>query len=89
MSDAINGLFEFIGSILTWMNVTRTYKDKGYAGIYLPSVVFFSSWGIWNLYFYPHLNQWLSFLGGCSLVIANLLWVGMMYYYGHKKERLN
>jgi len=80
--DIINGMFELLGSGLTWMNVKRVYTDKGYAGIYLPAVSFFWAWGLWNLFYYPHLNQWFSFAGGCSLVLANTLWTGLMLYFG-------
>lgn len=46
ISDVINGGFEAGGSILTWVNVVRVFKDKGYAGIYLPAVILFWSWGV-------------------------------------------
>lgn len=83
--DLINGLFELAGSLLTWANVKRVYNDKGYAGIYLPAVIFFWSWGAWNCFYYPHLGQWWSFAGGVSLVIANLAWVTLMLRYGRKQ----
>jgi len=82
--DIINGIFEIIGSVFTWMNVYRVHKDRGYAGIYVPAAAFFFSWGFWNLYFYPHLDQWFSFAGGVSLVGANLAWLGAMFKYGRK-----
>lgn len=82
--DFINGLFEVVGSIFTWMNVLRVIRDKGYAGIYPPAIVFFFSWGFWNLFFYPSLGQWWSFAGGISLVAANLAWVGSMWWFGRK-----
>ena len=84
MFDTINGMFELVGSALTWMSVYRVWKDKGYAGVYAPAVVLFFVWGFWNLFFYPHLGQWMSFLGGVSLVVANLFWVLFMFYYGKK-----
>lgn len=83
--DIVNALFECAGSAFTWMNVYRVYKDKGYAGIYLPAIMFFFSWGVWNLYFYPHLGQWWSFIAGCSLALANVSWVTVMLVYGRKR----
>lgn len=80
--DFINGAFEFVGSLFTWVNVYRVYKDKGYAGIYLPACVFFTSWGAWNLFYYPHLNQWWSFAGGMSIFFANMVWIYLMRHYG-------
>jgi hypothetical protein len=82
--DLVNGLFEFVGSIFTWMNVRRVVQDGGYAGVYVPAIVFFMSWGAWNLYYYPSLGQWWSFHGGLSLVIANVAWIGTMARFGKK-----
>lgn len=83
--DAINGLFELFGSGLIWMSVRQTLRDRGYAGIYIPAVVFFAAWGLWNLYYYPHLDQWFSFAGGVSIVVANTVWVGLMLKFGKRR----
>jgi hypothetical protein len=79
--DLINGLFEFIGSVFLWLNVYRLYNDKMVRGYDWKTTAFFSSWGIWNLYFYPSLDQMWSFAGGCSIVLANTVWLAQMYYY--------
>jgi hypothetical protein len=73
--DIINGSFEVAGSIMTWMNVRQVWRDRGHAGIYPPAIAVFFAWGFWNLFYYPHLGQWFSFLGGLSLVLANLMWL--------------
>ena len=83
--DLINGAFEFAGSMLTWMNVRQVHRDKGHAGVYVPAIAFFMSWGAWNLYYYPHLGQWWSLAGGVSLVAANVAWVLLLFYYGKKQ----
>jgi hypothetical protein len=85
--DVVNALFEFGGSIVLWFNVVQTYRDKGYRGVTVASTFFFSTWGYWNLYYYPSLNQWLSFFGGCSIVAANTAWLVLMLYYGHTEFR--
>jgi len=85
MGDYINGSFEFLGSIMLWSNVHTLYKDKGYLGVCWSTVAFFAAWGYWNLYYYPSLDQWFSFLGGCSITLANTVWLGLMFYYGRKK----
>lgn len=81
MSDLINGLFECIGGILICSNCYRLYKDKKVMGVNISVTAFFTSWGIWNLYFYPHNNLWLSFIGGLVIVISNSIWIGMSIYY--------
>jgi len=80
--DHINASFELSGSLLTWMNVWWVYKDKGYAGLYFPAIFLFTSWGFWNLWYYPHLGQWWSGVATIIMVSANTCWCGMMLYYG-------
>ena len=76
--------FEFAGSLMTWANAYRVYKDKGYAGVWLPAVCLFALWGFWNLYYYPHLGQWASFTAGISIMGGNIVWVALMRHYGRK-----
>lgn len=85
--DVINGLFEFVGSLFTWMSVRRVWKDRGFAGIFLPAIVFFTAWGFWNCFYYPYLQQYWSFAGGLSIVTANVCWVSSMLYFGHKESK--
>ena len=85
--DVINAVFEATGAVFTWLNVHRVYKDRGYAGIYVPAIAFFFSWGFWNLYFYPSVGASWSFLAGIPLVLANLAWVAAMVYYGPVQKR--
>ena len=79
--DTINGLFEFCGAAFLFLNVIKMYKDKKLKGYNWRAAAFFTSWGIWNLYYYPYLNQWLSFLGGCALVLVNTIWLMQIFYY--------
>jgi hypothetical protein len=85
--DLINGLFEVVGSLMIWLNVRQIYRDKEIKGVHVAPTAFFFTWGLWNLYYYPHLNQWLSFAGGISIAIANGFWVGLMIYYGRKQVK--
>ena len=79
--DLINGLFELGGGLLIAMNVRQILKDKTVKGVYWPATAFFTAWGLWNLYFYPSLGQWLSFAGGLVIVTFNTLWIGLTIYY--------
>lgn len=79
--DAINGLYELLGGFFLWRNVRQLHREKQVKGVSAVSTAFFASWGVWNLYFYPHLGQWFSFLGGLNIVVANLVWVGQMIRY--------
>ena len=82
--DIINGMFELFGSVLLWRNVWQLYKDKQVKGVHWNATAFFAAWGYWNLYYYPSLEQWWSFWGGVSIVIANTIWLLQMIYYINK-----
>ncbi len=88
-NDLINGLFEFLGAIFIWKNFFTLLKDKEVKGIYYPSVVFFTLWGIWNIFYYPSLNQWISFVGGIVLALGNVFWVVYMLMLKLKKKDIN
>jgi len=79
--DIVNGCFEFGASLFQLINVIATYRDKKIRGIRIVPTLFFTSWGIWNLYYYPHLNQIWSFIGGLGIVVTNIIWVVLMIKY--------
>ncbi len=79
--DFINGVFETIGGAMILMHCRRLYIDKQVKGVSTFATAVFSLWGLWNLYYYPHLDQWLSFAGGVVIVVANLLWLSLMFKY--------
>ena len=84
--DLVNGLFEGIGGIMVLLNCYRIIKDKEVKGVDIFASIFFTLWGYWNLYYYPLLGQWLSFLGGLFIVIGNTTWVILAVYYTRKKR---
>ena len=85
--DSINACFELIGAVFTSMNTLRVLRDRGYAGVFVPAIVFFFSWGLWNLVFYPSVGAMWSFRAGLFLFMANLSWVGSLLYYGPVQRR--
>lgn len=84
--DIINGiLFELGGAASIWLHVWQILKDKRSAGVSKLAVLFFNGWGIWNLYYYPHLHQWWSFAGGLFIVVGNSGWLSLMWKYRRNK----
>ena len=79
--DVANAAFEVFASIMILNNCRVLLRDKAVAGVSIISTVFFTSWGVWNLFYFPHLGQWLSFWGGVAVVLANLFWVILMVRY--------
>lgn len=88
-TDLINGLFELVAGCLSLMNVRKLYVDKQVKGVSIAPVAFFTTWGLYNMFFYPHNGLMLSFWGGVVMTIVNLIWVGQMVYYSKKLEWKN
>ena len=84
--DVVNGFYEIFAGLFILNNCRIVIKDKNVKGVSIISTVFFTTWGIWNLYYYPTLNQWASFYGGISVVGANMVWVILMMYYRRKEK---
>ena len=88
MADLINAMFELFGGFFILHHCWVVHKDKAVAGVSIISVMFFSAWGYWNLFYYPHLDQMLSFYGGVFIVIANTLWVYLLLKYRALKVKI-
>lgn len=85
--DLMNGIFELGGAFALYQNVRTLRQDKMVRGVHWLPTGFFAAWGLWNLFYYPNLDQWFSFFGGVAIVSINLLWLGMMVYYMRKEKR--
>lgn len=79
--DLINGIFEALAGLFVLNHCRVLAQHKETRGVSVASTAFFTLWGCWNLYYYPTLNQPLSFYGGLFVVAANALYVGMMLRY--------
>ena len=84
--DKVNGLFELLGGVFILFHCVRLYKDKRVRGVSFTATAYFVLWGYWNIHYYPHLGQWVSFAGGLTIVAMNTLWIILMIYY-IRKER--
>jgi len=82
--DHINGTFEFGGALVTWVNIRAIWRAKRYVGVSLLPWAFFTMWGWWNLYYYPHLEQFWSFVGGAALVASNTIFSALMFKYKNR-----
>jgi len=86
--DAVNALFEVLGALFVVGSIFKLSSDKMVRGVFWLQPTFFSFWGFWNLYFYPYLDQWVSFWAGLFMVTVNTTWLVMFFYYG-RQERIN
>lgn len=73
--DIINALFEAAASIFVWFNVMALRRDRVVKGVHWTPIAVFAVWGYWNMYYYPHLDQWWSFFAGIGVAVANTVWI--------------
>lgn len=80
--DLINAAFEFCAAIAVALHCRAILHDREVHGVSTAGIGFFVAWGFWNLYYYPHLEQPLSFVCGIAVTVVNLVYVGLLMYYG-------
>ena len=81
LPDLVNGGFEACGGVFVLNHCRVLHRDKQVKGVSKLSTAVFFAWGMWNLYYYPSLDQWLSFAGGLVIVSANCVWLAQMLWY--------
>jgi len=83
--DIVNGSYELLAAPFIFISIIKLYKEKKVKGVSWMHVGFIASWGYWNMYYYPRLGQWASFIGAIAIVIANTAWLLMIIYYNREK----
>jgi hypothetical protein len=86
-NDIANGTFEMLGGLFILFSIMKLHGDKQVKGVSYIYLTFFTIWGYWNLYYYPSLGQWWSFVGGVSVVAMNTVWLGQILYYTRKAKQ--
>jgi len=84
--DLINALFELGGAFAIAFSIKMLYNDRLVRGVSWIHVSFFFLWGMWNLYFYPAVDAYLSFYAGILLATANGIYVIQLVYYTAKEK---
>lgn len=85
-ADIVNALFEVFGAVFLSFNIVRLYKDKVLTGVSVVPTTFYTTWGLWNIYFYPATGNYLSGIAGVLVVVVNATWLGMALYYSRGKK---
>ncbi len=86
IQDLVNGLFEGAGGLFILSSIIALWRSKTVSGISWLHIGYFSVWGAWNLYYYPHLGQTLSFWGGIGVFVTNTVYLAMLICYGRRKN---
>jgi len=84
--DKVNSSLLGLSAILLAMNVRQLYQDKTVRGVSLWPVVLYDVWGIWDLYYFPSLNQWFSMCASFIACCINTVWLALAIYYTYFKR---
>lgn len=85
--DAGNALFEFGMAGLLALNIRQILRDKRVQGVNLWTEGFFALWAVWNLIYYPHLDQWWSVAGAACMFVAKATWVVLAIRYSRAQPQ--
>ena len=80
-SDFINATFEALGGLAVALSALRCYQDKQVKGIHWGTVLFFTTWGYWNVYYYPSVKQTWSGMFAYGVAAVNTIWLGLLWRY--------
>lgn len=81
MNDLINGSFEIGGAIFHCFSIRKLYHSKQVRGVSWTPFAYFMIFGLWNLFYYPSLDQWFSFVGGIAIITTNIIWLVLAWRY--------
>lgn len=87
--DSANAFIELLGGFVLLLNVKRILKDKLVRGMDWRVMAFFTLWGLWNLYYYPQLDQWWSTAAAGWTAAINAVYLGLMIYYIRREKHGN
>lgn len=86
-ADIINGTLELLASIFVLNHCRVLLRDRAVAGVSITSTAFFTLWGVWNCWYYPHLGQFWSFVGGLLVVVANTIYVVLLCRFARMQKK--
>jgi hypothetical protein len=84
--DVMNACFELGGAMVLVLNLRRMYLDKTVRGVSWIPTAFFTSWGLFNQWFYGALGALWSLRAGALVCAVNLVWLGMTLHYARQSR---
>jgi hypothetical protein len=83
--DFLNSWFEWIASGMVYLNVWTIFKAKKINGVSLFATWYFSALGLFNLFYYSQLHQYISFSAGILVAIGDLIYLYLFLKYCKNK----
>ena len=80
-TDMLNSGFEWATAVFVFRNCLALVRDKEYKGASFLGVVFYTSWGAWNVFYYLYLRQYWSWAAGLLIFVTNIAYVSLILRY--------
>ena len=80
-SDMINALFEIAGALMVCDHIRHLLRDKSVAGVSTLAVVWFTTWSLWNVYYYNDINQIYSWCAAIIMGLIQTTYLILLIYY--------
>ena len=83
--DQINSVFIFVASVFYALNLITLIKDKDVKGISKLSIIFFSVWNLWTLFFFVQTSEfWWTIAAYVIVAVLNVIYLFFMFKYLRK-----
>jgi len=83
--DQINSVFIFVAGVFYALNLITLIKDKDVKGISKLSIIFFSVWNLWTLFFFVQTSEfWWTIAAYVIVAILNVIYLFFMFKYLRK-----
>ena len=76
--DVVNATFEVGGAFAISASIVKLLHDREVKGVSWYMIAFFTSWGAWNVFYYPHLGQLWSFYAGIAVLATNVVYLTLL-----------
>jgi len=87
LNDVINSGFVFVAGFFYILNLYKLYVDKDVKGISKLSILFFSIWNIWTLFFFIQVSEfWWTIAAYVMVTLLNLVYIFLMFKYSRNKN---
>jgi hypothetical protein len=84
--DIVNAILEAAGLLFILPSVLRARRLREVVGVHWTMPAFFWTWGVWNLFYYPHLDQGWSAAATIGVLAGNTAWLYCVLRYTRHVE---
>ncbi len=85
--DVVNAFFELAGAFFICLSIKALWRDKEIKGVHWLPTVYFTTWSLWNIFWYNSLDKPWSLIGAYLMVVANMTWLISLGYFSYVKSK--